>query len=124
MKKNNIINEWLNENNDPVIERLVKRNLAIANKVRNILDEKGLSDKDFAKMLNKTPSEISKWLSGTHNFTGKSIIKMELALEERLLHVEPVKEYVHLGLIKGTWQESVNEYTEVKYQETMPGKVG
>ncbi|MCK0137178.1 MULTISPECIES: helix-turn-helix transcriptional regulator [Flavobacteriaceae] len=124
MKKNNIINEWLNENNDPVIERLVKRNLAIANKVRNILDEKGLSDKDFAKMLNKTPSEISKWLSGTHNFTGKSIIKMELALEERLLHVEPVKEYVHLGLIKGTWQESVNEYTEAKYQETMPGKVG
>ncbi len=49
---------------------------------------------------------------------------MELALEERLLHVEPVKEYVHLGVIKGTWQESVNEYTEAKYQETMPGKVG
>ncbi len=124
MKKNNIINEWLNKNNDPVIERLVKRNLAIANKVRNILDEKGLSDKDLAKMLNKTPSEISKWLSGTHNFTGKSIIKMELALEERLIHVEPVKEYVHLGILKGNMQEAIKEYTQNNYQETMPAKIG
>jgi len=124
MKKNNIINEWLNENNDPVIERLVKRNLAIANKVRNILNERGLDDKDLAKMLNKTRSEISKWLSGTHNLTQKSIIKMELALEERLLHVEPVKEYVHLGVIKGTMNEAINEYTEAKYQETMPSKIG
>ncbi|WP_424001205.1 helix-turn-helix domain-containing protein [Maribacter sp. IgM3_T14_3] len=124
MKKNNIINEWLNENNDPVIERLVKRNLAIANKVRNILDEKGLSDKDLAKMLNKTPSEVSKWLSGTHNFTGKSIIKMELALDKRLLHVEPVKEYVHLGIIPGTMKQAINEYTENNYQEIMPSKIG
>lgn len=124
MKKNNIINEWLEENNDPVIERLVKRNLAIANKVRNILDEKGFSDKDLAKMLSKTPSEISKWLSGTHNFTGKSIIKMELALEERLIHVEPVKEYVHLGILKGNMQEAIKEYTENNYQETMPAKIG
>ncbi|MGB5819829.1 MAG: helix-turn-helix transcriptional regulator [Saonia sp.] len=124
MKKNNIINEWLSENNDPVIERLIKRNLAIANKVRNILDEKGLSDKDLAKMLNKTPSEISKWLSGTHNLTQKSIVKMELALEERLIYVEPVKEYVHLGIIKGNMQEAIKEYTEDKYQETMPSKIG
>lgn len=124
MKKNKIINEWLDENNDPVIERLVKRNLAIAYKVRNILDEKGLSDKDLAKMLSKTPSEISKWLSGTHNFTGKSIIKMELALEERLIHVEPVKEYVHLGILKGNMQEAIKDYTENNYQETMPAKIG
>lgn len=124
MKKNNIINEWLNKNNDPVIERLVKRNLAIANKVRNILDEKGLNDKDFAKLLDKTPSEVSKWLSGSHNLTQKSIVKMELALEQRLLHVEPVKEYVHLGLIKGTMKAAVNEYTEKNYQEIMPSKIG
>lgn len=124
MKKNNIINEWLNENNDPVIERLVKRNLAIANKVRNILDEKGLSDKDFAKMLNKLPSEISKWLSGTHNLTQKSIVKMELALDKRLLHVEPVKEYVHLGVIQGNMKQAINEYTEKNYQEIMPSKIG
>lgn len=124
MKKNNIINEWLSENNDPVIERLVKRNLAIALKVRNILDERGLNDNDFAKMLGKTPSEISKWLSGTHNLTQKSIIRMEIALEERLIHVEPVKEYVHLGVIKGGIKQAVNEYTEANYQETMPSKIG
>ncbi len=120
MKKNDIINEWLNENNDPVIERLVQRNLAIANKVRNILDEKGLNGKDLAVMLNKTPSEISKWLSGTHNFTGKSIIKMELALGERLIHVEPVINYVYLGKIEGGLKDEVKKYTEGNYNKTMP----
>ena len=28
-----------------------------------------MNQKDLAEKLNKRPSEISKWLSGTHNFT-------------------------------------------------------
>ena len=120
MKKNNIINEWLNENNDPVIERLVKRNLAIANKVRNILNEKGLTDKDLAKLLNKTPSEICKWLSGVHNLTQKSIVKMEMALDTRILHVEPVIHYVYLGKIEGALKDEVKKYTKGNYNKTMP----
>ncbi|MEC3965589.1 helix-turn-helix transcriptional regulator [Flagellimonas halotolerans] len=119
MTKNNIINEWLDKNNDPVIERLVKRNLAIANKVRNILSEKGLSDKEFASMLNKTPSEISKWLSGTHNFTGKTIIKMEIALGERLIHIEPIINYVYLDVIRGGLKDK-KKYTQGDYNTVQP----
>ena len=47
--------------------------------------ERGLSKKQFADALGRRPSEITKWLSGQHNFTistlamlstffGKSII--------------------------------------------------
>lgn len=89
IKSNNkIISNWLKDNGNQEVERLVKRNLAIANKVREILDERNLSDKDFAKILGKTPSEVSKWLSGTHNLTQKSIIKMEIALDTQLIYVE------------------------------------
>lgn len=120
MKKNNIINDWLKANSNPEIEKLVSRNLAIADKVHRILKQRNLSDKDFAKMLGKTSSEVSKWLSGTHNLTQKSIIKMELALGVQLIYVEQVHKYVYLGKIEGTLKEEIIKYSGKKYNKTMP----
>ena len=51
------------------------------------MQERGLSKKQFAEQLGKRPSEITRWLSGQHNFTistlamlssffGKSIISV------------------------------------------------
>ncbi|WP_339841632.1 helix-turn-helix transcriptional regulator [uncultured Maribacter sp.] len=119
MKKNKIISNWLKEKGNPEIARLVSLNLAISNKVHKILEERKLSDTDFAKMLGKTPSEVSKWLSGTHNLTQKSIIKMEIALGEPLIHVEQVEKYVYFH-IERTTREKVEEYTEGNYNTTMP----
>ncbi|WP_282160924.1 helix-turn-helix domain-containing protein [Ulvibacterium marinum] len=119
MKKNKIISNWLKEKGNPEIGRLVSLNLAISNKVHKILEERKLSDTDFAKMLGKTPSEVSKWLSGTHNLTQKSIIKMEIALGEPLIHVEQVEKYVYFH-IERTTREKVEEYTEGNYNTTMP----
>lgn len=110
MKKNNIINDWLDKKGEEEIDRLVKRNLAIANKARKVLCERNLSDKDFAEMLGKTPSEVSKWLSGSHNLTQKSIIKMEMALGVQLIHVEQVHKYVYLGKIEGNLKKEVENY--------------
>ena len=120
MKKNNIINEWIREKGDPEIERLVSRNLAIAGKVHKILKERNLSDSDFAKLLGKTPSEVSKWLSGTHNLTQKSIIKMELALGVQLIYIEQVHKYVYLGKIEGSISEEISKYAGKEYKKTMP----
>ncbi|MDE5544032.1 MAG: helix-turn-helix transcriptional regulator [Bacteroidales bacterium] len=33
------------------------------------MNERGLSKKQFADALGRRPSEITKWLSGQHNFT-------------------------------------------------------
>jgi transcriptional regulator with XRE-family HTH domain len=41
----------------------------------------------LAQKLGKTESEVSKWLSGTHNLTLKSIAKIEIALDANLLDV-------------------------------------
>lgn len=69
-------------------------------------------------MLDKKPSEVSKWLSGTHNLTMKSINKIEMVLQINLINIEPVKEYkyVYLGSVKGDGLENaINDYENTNY---------
>jgi len=56
-------------------------------KIHSILKEKGYSQKLLAEKLDKKPSEIHKWLSGEHNFTLRSIAKLQAELGETLLEV-------------------------------------
>jgi len=56
-------------------------------RVNQLLREKGFTQRDLAGKLDKTPSEISKWLNGDHNFTLRSISKLEAILGEPILTV-------------------------------------
>lgn len=42
---------------------------AISDRIDFLMHEKGLSKKQLAEALGRRPSEITKWLSGQHNFT-------------------------------------------------------
>lgn len=46
-------------------------------------------------MLDKKPSEISKWLTGMHTFTTKTIAKIGTVLGTDIIHIEAQKEYVY-----------------------------
>ena len=94
--RNNIISDWLEKNSSPEIDKLVEMNLAIANKIHEMLIERGLKPADLARMLEKKPSEISKWLTGTHTFTTKTIAKIGTVLGDDIIHIEPQKEFVYL----------------------------
>ena len=59
----------------------------IAERISEILKSKGLSQKDFARLLGKRESEISKWLTGRHNFTTQTIARIETALGDKVLMV-------------------------------------
>lgn len=100
--KENMIDQWLEENRNPEIDSFIEKNLAITERVRLAMEHKGWKSQDLAKAMDKNPSEVSKWLTGMHNLTLKSIIKMEVALGIDLMHTEPVKEYeyVYLGSIQ------------------------
>ena len=113
-EKKNIIDAWLDEHGDAEINQFVEKNLAIIEKVRKYLKANHISSQDFAEKMGKRPSEISKWLSGNHNLTLKSIIKMECALGIDLIHTEPEIEYVFLGKIKGgeEFTQTKNDYEE------------
>ncbi len=41
----------------------------ISNRLDALMNERGLSKKQFADAIGKRPSEITRWLSGEHNFT-------------------------------------------------------
>jgi antitoxin component HigA of HigAB toxin-antitoxin module len=41
----------------------------ISNKLDALMQERGLSKKQLADAIGKRPSEITRWLSGEHNFT-------------------------------------------------------
>lgn len=107
--KNNIINDWLQENGNPEITKLVEKNLAIANKIHEMLEERGLKAADLARMLKKTPSEISKWLTGTHTFTTKTITKIETILGEDIIHIEAQKEIVYFKIYVNQEEETEEE---------------
>lgn len=46
-----------------------KLSVAIAGRIEFLMKEAGLSKKQFAEKLGCRPSEVTKWLSGEHNFT-------------------------------------------------------
>lgn len=117
MKERNMITSWLDQNGDPEIEKYIETNLAITEKVRLAIERKGWKTKDLATAMGKSPSEVSKWLSGMHNLTLKSIVKMEIALGVDLLNVENEKniQYVYLGAIEGG--KSIQEPGDYEHTE-------
>lgn len=60
---------------------------AIAQKIINRLSELGLSQKDFAKEVGKTEDEVSNWLSGTHNFTLRTLSKISKVLNVDIIQI-------------------------------------
>lgn len=53
-----------------------KLSLAIANRIEQLMKDRGLSKAQFAAELGRRPSEVSKWLSGDHNFTIASLTRI------------------------------------------------
>lgn len=51
------------------IQQEVNLSFDISDRIDFLMRERGLTKKQFAEALGRRPSEITKWLSGQHNFT-------------------------------------------------------
>ena len=71
----------------PEMKLQMEMSVAIANRIYDILKARGMSQKDFARLMGKTETEISRWLSGTHNLTLATICKISSALGEDVVKV-------------------------------------
>lgn len=60
---------------------------AISDKIADALEKKGMTQKMFAKQIGKTETEVSLWLSGTHNFTLRTIAKISSVLGTNIITV-------------------------------------
>ena len=59
----------------------------IADRIDAILKKKSLSQKELAAKMGKRESEISRWLTGRHNFTTNTLADISLALGEPVVCV-------------------------------------
>ncbi|MBQ9473508.1 MAG: helix-turn-helix transcriptional regulator [Bacteroidales bacterium] len=84
MKTNKLMDE-IRETMSPEMKMQMELSVSIANRIYEILDEKGMTQKDFALLMGKTETEVSRWLSGTHNMTVSTIAKISTALEEDII---------------------------------------
>jgi hypothetical protein len=62
-------------------------NFSISEKIYQILQEKGMTKRDLAKLTGKKESEVSRWFSFGHNFTCKTIALIQLALGVPIVQV-------------------------------------
>ena len=86
MKTNRIMDE-IRGSISPEMKLQMEMSVAIANRIYEILEAKGMTQKDLAMRLGKTETEVSRWLSGTHNLTLSTICKISAALEEEIVTV-------------------------------------
>jgi len=73
--------------------------MLLASKIDDELKARNWSKKRFADEMGKRPSVVTKWLSGTHNFTVDTLVDIEsklgiLLLDVTLEHKEIVEEYI------------------------------
>lgn len=68
----------------PLIREQSQIKMQLAANIEDLIKSKGWTQIQFSKELNKTQPEISKWLSGAHNFTIDTLIHISLVLDVNL----------------------------------------
>lgn len=88
--KNDYVDPLFQEVLNSVPQRVkgeVDRSFDLSSRIDTLLREKGWTKTDLARKTGKKSAEVSKWLSGTQNFTLRTIALIEEALGCKLLRV-------------------------------------
>lgn len=74
-----VVSELLNEIT-PAEKMQTSTKMSLAARLDDLITAKGWGKSEFAEKVNKNPSEITKWLSGTQNFTIDTLSEIAVAL--------------------------------------------
>jgi transcriptional regulator with XRE-family HTH domain len=93
--------------------------MAIVNAIYEALERKNMKASDLARKMDKSPAEISKWLSGSHNLTLQSITRLETILDEDLIltPAEAQKRYKKVKYISFKVQANPNKIQTISYDK-------
>lgn len=69
MRRNNTLAKDIMASTSPVVVRRIETRMLVAKMLHDYLNIRGISQQNLAGKMGKQPSEVSKWLSGNHNFT-------------------------------------------------------
>lgn len=62
-------------------------NFSISERIYEIIQSRGMTKRDLARLTGKKESEVSRWFMLGHNFTCKTIALIQLALGEKIVEV-------------------------------------
>lgn len=72
----------------PFLRKQTDAKMIVSARIADAMKEKGWKHKDLLKAMNRNnPSLVTKWLSGTHNFTLETLVELEAALGISLLYL-------------------------------------
>ena len=74
-----VINQLLGEIT-PVEKLQTNTKMTLAARLDDLITARGWGKSEFAEKVNKNPSEITKWLSGTQNFTIDTLAEIGVVL--------------------------------------------
>lgn len=111
-----IMDDILNDITPEEFEKTEKI-MSLALKIDKAIKAKGMRKIEFAKKLGKLPSEITKWLSGTHNFTISTLIDIEQVLDVQLVDAGIEDKYQNVSVeqtFKGIYSATGLQEAEIK----------
>jgi len=121
------------EQMDPGSRIFVEKSLAISHYLQLLLRDRGLRQKDLADLLGKSEAEISKWLAGMHNYTLRSLSKLEAAIGSEIIFIpakienkEVVKHETKQGgslRMSASRREEPVGVKELNYGDSMKSKI-
>ena len=76
----------------PEEQRKTDKQMLLALKIEKAMKAKNWKKGDLAHEMNKQPSVITKWLSGTHNFESNTLFELEDKLGITLIALEEKKQ--------------------------------
>lgn len=86
---NSLIIDHLFDAIDPKEMERTKQKMLLAAKIENAMNAKGWKKKDLINAMNiKSPSIVTRWFSGTHNFKIDTLIDLQSVLGINLLNVQ------------------------------------
>lgn len=100
MKRNPYMEKCL-KNITPEAKAEIDFSVKVSKRILDIMEERGLTQRDLAGLLGKSETEISRWLCGFHNFTLRTICKIETKLGVKIIEVseKPVQKLRYIPII-------------------------
>ena len=85
MSVNPIMEEARKKHLTPEIQKQVDLQVMIANRIYDLLKQRGMTSKELADCLGETEEEVNGWLCGTKNLSVATVAKVACALEDDLI---------------------------------------
>lgn len=86
--KGNVFFDNLADSLDAAEYARIKSRMCVAAKIADALKQKGMTQRELARLMGKKPSEISRMFTGTMNLTHDTMFDLQQALGIELINVD------------------------------------